>query len=563
MLLRAAVLALVAACATCGWSATYHVSKADGASDNNDGTAQAPWSTISRAAKQAKAGDTVLIHQGTYREWAIPQASGTAQAPIVFSGVDRDHVILTGADVIEGWQRTQGERPIYDHRPWKARFQVTRTKDGQPIYHHPANDRHRLIGRAEQVIVDGQLLDQVLTLDEMKAGTFCADLEQQVLHVWLADGADPGERLVEACTRGWVFGYHPWAKKGKADHIHLSNVTIRYAANHAQRGALWVGGDGWHIEHVTVEWTNGNGVSVRGRGLYINDLVSRHNGQMGMGGSPQGGYLADIKLLDNNRKGYNAGWEAGGMKFTHARDTVLCRVQAARNGGPGIWFDIGNRDCVIRQCVCHHNDGHGIFIEISGAFIVTNNLCYSNGQEPHWSAAGICVGESEDCIVEHNTCVANPTGISVREQGPRKLGGRFGPLAYWVRNFICQYNICAFNTEYQFGLWADNVFFGPHPSAGVGAKGTPLDPAKNNYRIDHNLYCADEGQGLVLWGCPWRNKHTVYPDLPSFTEQHGQDAATVVADPLFVDREADDYRLSEDSSAVAAGAGAIFLRPAH
>ncbi len=546
----------------CGAGATvFHVAQTDAASDENPGTAESPWRTISRAVDEARAGDTVLIHAGTYREWVAPKYSGEPGAPISFVGDDQAQVILTGADVIDEWTRVDGENPIYRHTPWTARFQVSRTKDGQPIYHHPANERHKLIGRAEQVIVDDALLDQVLEIGEMKAGTFFADLDEKALYVWPADGSDPAEHLVQASTRGWVFGYHPWAKKGKADHIALKNVTIRYAANHAQRGALRVGGDGWDIENVIVEWTNGNGVTVGGRGLRVKNLVSRHNGQMGMGGGPQGGYLEDIKLLNNNRKGYSAGWEAGGMKFVAARDTVLSRVEAAGNDGPGIWFDIDNRGCMIRQCICHDNTGHGIFIEISGGFIITNNLCYGNGTDGSWSSAGICIGESEDCLIEHNTCVNNPTGISIREQGPRAFRVSTGEVSYRVRNFICRRNICAYNSEYQFGLWSDNVFFGPHPSAGVGSKGTPLDPAEANFRIDHNLYYASEEQGLVLWGCPWRNKHTKYTDLATFAAEQGHDTHTLLADPGFVDLDGGDFRLAEDSPAVEVGAGAVFLRP--
>jgi len=557
---RVASALLLAALPYCAWAATYHVAQTENASDANPGTEAEPWQTISRAVAELKPGDTVIIQEGVYREWVAPKTSGTADAPITFQGTDRDKVILTGADVITGWEDADGGNPVYRHEPWTARFQVSRTKDGEPVYHHPANEQHLLIGRAEQVIVDEELLAQVLSLGDMNAGSFFADLEQKAIYVWLADGSDPNDHEMQACTRGWVFGGNPWSKRGMADYIHLKNVSIRYAANHAQRGALYVSGDGWHIENVTVEWTNGNGASMGGRSLYVKDFISRYNGQMGMGGSPQGGFLADVKLLDNNRKGYSSGWEAGGMKFAHARDTVLSGVEAGRNDGPGIWLDIDNRDCVIRQCVCYDNTGHGIFVEISGAIIVTNNLCYDNGRKPNWSAAGICIAESEDCVVEHNTCVGNPTGISVREQGPRSFKGKFGEVSYWVRNFICQHNICAFNSEYQFGLWSDNVFFGPHPSPNVGSRGTPLDPAANSYRIDHNLYYAAEGQGMVLWGCPWRNKHKKYPDLARFTAERGYDEHTVVTDPQFVDLENDDYRLQAESRALELGTGAMLLR---
>ncbi|MBR5096398.1 MAG: DUF1565 domain-containing protein, partial [Treponema sp.] len=45
-------------------------------SDFNDGTASAPFKTISKAAAVAQAGDIVTVFGGTYREWARPQNGG-------------------------------------------------------------------------------------------------------------------------------------------------------------------------------------------------------------------------------------------------------------------------------------------------------------------------------------------------------------------------------------------------------------------------------------------------------------------------------------------------------
>ena len=43
----------------------YHVS--EHGSDRAAGTAEAPFRTINRAAEAARAGDTVKVHNGTYR----------------------------------------------------------------------------------------------------------------------------------------------------------------------------------------------------------------------------------------------------------------------------------------------------------------------------------------------------------------------------------------------------------------------------------------------------------------------------------------------------------------
>ena len=59
-------------------AATYHV--AANGDDNNPGTQSQPWATIGKANRMLRAGDTVLIHAGTYHEQIHPQNSGTSDS---------------------------------------------------------------------------------------------------------------------------------------------------------------------------------------------------------------------------------------------------------------------------------------------------------------------------------------------------------------------------------------------------------------------------------------------------------------------------------------------------
>ena len=52
----------------------YHVSVRG--CDSAAGTKEAPFRTINQAAQVAVAGDTVCVHEGTYREWVDPQNGG-------------------------------------------------------------------------------------------------------------------------------------------------------------------------------------------------------------------------------------------------------------------------------------------------------------------------------------------------------------------------------------------------------------------------------------------------------------------------------------------------------
>jgi hypothetical protein len=71
-------------------AATYHV--APGGSDGNSGSAAAPWATLQHAADTVRPGDTVLVHDGTYRGFQI-ETDGTASSPIVFRALGPNVVV--------------------------------------------------------------------------------------------------------------------------------------------------------------------------------------------------------------------------------------------------------------------------------------------------------------------------------------------------------------------------------------------------------------------------------------------------------------------------------------
>ncbi|TAN33524.1 DUF1565 domain-containing protein [Patescibacteria group bacterium] len=76
---------------------TYYVSP--GGKNSNPGTKTKPWKTISYAAKKLKAGDTVLIRKGTYKERVLPQNSGTADKYITYKPYPGEKVTIDGASI--------------------------------------------------------------------------------------------------------------------------------------------------------------------------------------------------------------------------------------------------------------------------------------------------------------------------------------------------------------------------------------------------------------------------------------------------------------------------------
>ncbi|MCI1984749.1 MAG: right-handed parallel beta-helix repeat-containing protein [Bifidobacteriaceae bacterium] len=75
----------------------------------SDGSPAAPFATIQEAANIAKPGDTVIVHDGTYREEVDPKRGGFHEyARITYTAADGEHPVIKGSEVISNWENTEG-----------------------------------------------------------------------------------------------------------------------------------------------------------------------------------------------------------------------------------------------------------------------------------------------------------------------------------------------------------------------------------------------------------------------------------------------------------------------
>ena len=70
------------------------------ANDTNSGTEDMPYKTINAAAAVAKAGDTILVHEGDYRETVEFKNDGLQGSPITLKGAEGEEVILNASEVV-------------------------------------------------------------------------------------------------------------------------------------------------------------------------------------------------------------------------------------------------------------------------------------------------------------------------------------------------------------------------------------------------------------------------------------------------------------------------------
>ncbi len=85
----------------------FHVSI--NGNDSACGSEAAPFRTINRAAAIARAGDTVRVHGGVYREWVDPQNGGiNDNCRIVYEAAEGEHPVIKGSEPVTGWERVRG-----------------------------------------------------------------------------------------------------------------------------------------------------------------------------------------------------------------------------------------------------------------------------------------------------------------------------------------------------------------------------------------------------------------------------------------------------------------------
>ncbi len=537
--------------------------------------------SIGAAVGAVQPGDRVLIHSGVYREGiVIPrEKSGTALRPIRFEAAPAANVLVTGADrLASGWQKEGGTNENIFSVAWPHRF-ITWSATGT----HPDDDYHRVIGRAEQVFVSGYALRQVLAREQMSRGTFYVDLDAKRLYVQasnneeirnqeIRNGNDWGSQ-VEASTRGVLWDC-------RADHVRLRGVRFRYAANQAQQAAAQFHGRGDVVEDCVFERVNSIGA-----GFYAPDQIVRRctfadNGQMGWSANAAHNLLfSDGLTRNNNTKNFSRNWEAGGDKIVLSRGVVIESSRFVENRGTGIWFDIGNEACAIRNCLIADNEDAGIFYEISYGLRVHDNVIIGNGMAGSagaWGAAsGVSLSSSPNCVVERNLIIGNKEGFNFREQGrttPR-IGDQQGTaeVRVWNHDQTIRNNVLAFNRDAQTWGWFDVDDERHWPAAmqqkkaegGQAAADIARDyKAKDkvgepvglsletlSFNFANNLYAAQDGQGVFGWGVTWK-RHKMYATLDAVRSELKLEQGSVLAPLVFGDYLTRDFRVPPNSLAL-------------
>lgn len=568
------------------------------ANDTNQGTENAPLKTIAAAIARVNEGTVthVRVNPGIYREFVHITKGGTKEAPVIIEATKPRKVVITGADVMEGFTHVKDG-------VWK--------KEGVTLS-LPTSEKHGArVGNAEQVFVDGHMMKQALYPHEIAAGTFYYDEKKHELLI--APNLFPGElrggdalvdmgevaggqhatfnrddlaqswqflpapfdlnaHTVEVTTRVEVLRVCKTAeyKHAKDTSDFVSNVIIRgfhmrYGASLPQTPIVYIKGEENVLENAIVEYGNARGVDLRGTNITMRNTVIRNNGQMGFSAYGKGHLVENVDLLYNNYKHSSyACFEQGGCKVVYTTDMTMRGCRAIGNDGPGIWFDIDNERCVIEECWCEGNSGPGIMYEISFTATIRNNICVRNGflynkdvrfNTRHHSMGhaegiygqGILIQFSEACEVYNNTCVGNKkTGIELRHHAYQQgAGAQYDTERYRVKDNKVFNNIMVDNG-------GDNLMIARVPGI------PPKDDEVSGNEYDYNLYHMTEVFEQYGWNLPryarfGKNFLSSSASLEEWRVLSEEERHSIQWDPYFLAPDEKNFKLDRHSPAIGRG----------
>jgi nitrous oxidase accessory protein NosD len=211
--------------------------------------------------------------------------------------------------------------------------------------------------------------------------------------------------------------------KASADNVTIQGFTMKHAANQAQSGAIMNrpsrfedGGSNWTVQNSRLSDSHGAILSFKnatGYKVLNNDIFQA--GQLGIHSTADGGLVRGNKVHHNNTEDFSYRWEAGGMKFIHANDTVVDSNEVYNNKGNAIHFDIDCYDNTVSNNRVHHNARKGIQYELSFGGKIFSNVLWENGWATPSSndGAGITLHNSSTTEVYNNTLAWHPDGIAV------------------------------------------------------------------------------------------------------------------------------------------------------
>jgi hypothetical protein len=516
-------------------------------SDEQDkGSFDRPFKTISRAAGLAGPGDSVFVFSGIYRERVAPERGGLPGMPVVYMAYPGENVIIKGSEIWPNSWKPEGDHENVYQSPLPLESFGNYNPFWVPLARIPGR---QTLG---QIFIEGERMVQVDSLEDLEhlPGSWMLSYDTLSVLIHYPEKFTPipvAKALIEYSVRDKIFAPH---KRGLG-YITVEGFTLEHCANqfprgfynrgpngHPQAGALSCrSGHHWVIRKNTIRLAKNLAIDCGYEGskdlegnqprpprdsigfhlIEYNTLVD--NGCGGIAGAgAQKTIIRYNRIERNNYLGHTAP-ETGAIKVHWFNDGLVEGNLIRDNYCLGIWFDNGCLNSRICRNVVLNNATQGIFVELAdGPCLVDHNVVAYNQD-------GIYMHDASGASVFHNLIFVNThfgfyarivTERGTQRGGERKLVGTRDltiknnifvdnyrghiclPLddGDRVRNNVSDYNLFINGTRWQWEGLGFNSF-----TIGSNDKRVPAD--KMAAALDSALRVSDYPDSLIpnleLW----------------------------------------------------------------
>lgn len=330
---------------------------------------------IQAAIASQPAGATYCLDPGFFRLTAtlIPKEGDRL--------IGSPGTILNGSKLLTAWHRSGSL--------WTAACDTPRSpgfwKENWPKLANPSAQFN------EDLFFDDRQLHRVLSTAAVLPGTFYFDYDAGLIYI--AD--DPaGHRVESSAVEAAI--------RSRAAGITVQGLIIeKFTAAGISLGPRAL------IQNNRVRYVHGTGIQFSSGARVLHNQTD-HNGMYGIQGSGESPLVEANEIAFNNTAGYhtaNGGcYAAGGTKFVRSNHLVVRANYVHDNYCAGLWTDIDNIDTTYEDNRVENNYAQGIFVEISYAGVIRNNLIRGN------MGTGIMFNSSSDQEVYANQLAGNGLG---------------------------------------------------------------------------------------------------------------------------------------------------------
>jgi hypothetical protein len=340
-----------------------------------------------QAAVEAGGENAVFwLESGVYRMQTIEPLNGQS-----FYGAS--DAILNGSRLLTDFTEVDGHWVVDGQTQQGERREIDEAAEGAQRPGYP-----------DAVYINDHPLTPVDSIDQVKAGTFFFDYDQDRIYL----GDDPTGQTVEAAVSVQAIA-------SDANNVTVTGLTVEKYATPTQVGAISGDGANWVVSGNEVRLNYGVGINVGNDGKILDNIV-HDNGQMGLAAGGNNILVEGNEVASNGFwSGIDVLWEGGGAKFTETNGLMVRDNYSHDNNGYGLWTDIDNINTTYEGNRIEYNSMGGINHEISyDASIHDNSFVGNGGNGLTWLwGSAIQVQNSQNVEIFNNVIDASSGGNGI------------------------------------------------------------------------------------------------------------------------------------------------------